>query len=159
MQALASKVGAPFYTVNDVVAPALRRYSPSSKDLSVDDLNADIAHAAILLLQRNPPNSSKRKTPFVFTQSAINDGLSARPTCRFEVVQLHAPGPCSTSQSFKSTAEGVAILDIAHNPDAMAALATRIRSVYPTDTLRWGFISIEYSNYFYVQMICRMLLE
>ena len=88
-----------------------------------------------------------------FETEGILQGLSSRPSCRFEVIQqivrieLPATAPSSASYSASAVSSGAAsretevevevVLDIAHNEDAMIALVSKIQSLYPSRITRY----------------------
>lgn len=79
--------------------------------------NAQIARAAILLLQRTHPELA------TLSEDAIMLGTSERPPCRFEL--FHHP-----------TMNVPIILDVAHNPPAMEYLVCKLKSTYPLARFR-----------------------
>ena len=91
-----------------------------------------------------------------FETEGILQGLTSRPSCRFEVlkqivtIELPAPAipPSSSSASASGVSSGAAsretevevevVLDIAHNEDAMIALVSKVKSLYPDRITRYG---------------------
>jgi hypothetical protein len=92
-----------------------------------------------------------------FETEGILQGLSSRPSCRFEVlkqivtIELPAPAPAPSSASSSSSASAVSsgatrrevevevVLDIAHNEDAMIALVSKVKSLYPNRITRCDY--------------------
>ena len=97
-----------------------------------DAENARIARSALMLLQQRS-SSLTHKLNFPFSESIIENGISHRPPCRFEEMQIPVP----TKQESKSIEKIVpVILDVAHNPDAMKYLAAKLESTYPNKAKR-----------------------
>lgn len=117
----ANRVGAPFYTLHDVLQPHERLYgggNGSCNLVDIDDLNTDISRAALKLLQRHDAHLAS-----CLEKSSVELGLQVRPPCRFEIL-------CSK--------EGVTIiLDIAHNEDAIVALIKKLQLKYPEKGVRF----------------------
>lgn len=121
-------MGAIFHTLDDVLSPSERRYPLSLQDTGdadIDDLNHDIALAALRLLQRPKPAGSRSSSVFSRLNNPSIDytrALRTRPMCRFEVFAQ------------KSAASGKkvdVVLDIAHNEDALKTLVGKVKLVYP----------------------------
>lgn len=83
-----------------------------------------------------------------FETKGIEEGLTARPSCRFEVlkqiVTLEVPvakdGKKAIERDDQSTAVEVeveVVLDIAHNEDAMIALVSKVQGLYPNRVTRY----------------------
>ena len=92
-----------------------------------------------------------------FATEDIERGLSVRPSCRFEIfkqyvgvdvsvegehtnkidvkVQNDSGGRGTVENKFKKTQVEV-VLDIAHNEDAMIALVSKFKGLYPNRILR-----------------------
>ena len=112
-QCAVDKAAGPYYTCNDVLGEPTDEEKEQLLDYDLE--NARTATAAIrILLQSNliPPVSD----------TAIAKGASQRPPCRFEHVQLESGL--------------VAILDVAHNPDAMEYMVHKLQKTYPDKKFR-----------------------
>jgi len=128
------------YTVGDVLGSSPRNNlqtennaSPPSalnvlpKDLltavDFDKENSQIAEAALRILTEedsmNRGDNSRLKT---ITDHDIEQGVSTRPACRFETVTIRCP---------KTEKNVTVILDVAHNPPALAQLLTKLESTFP----------------------------
>jgi dihydrofolate synthase/folylpolyglutamate synthase len=147
LRAEAKRVGAPFYTLSDVLQPTERTYTEPNRDADfadIDNLNTDISRAALRLLRRSSSSSISSSAVAAGSSSGastdklaklaaalavpgMEDGLQKRPPCRFEVFPqtLALGGP-------QSPLRVDAILDIAHNEDAMVALARKVAGLYPS---------------------------
>lgn len=132
-------MGSPFFTVDDLLEPHEKRYASSSSSSGssksfndIDDLNCDISHAAMKLLLQGYPDprlssviSSSKKENLTNT---ICKPLQKRPPCRFEILSREESVALPDGTSL--TAEIAVVLDIAHNPDAFAALVDKARHLY-----------------------------
>merc|ERR1711957_586828 len=121
--------------------------------------NSQIATAALRLLQRKMQgghdNSISTGQPLKcllpITDVNIEDGVSKRPPCRFEVMTCNSTTtPDSTTitttdataTTIKNTTNSGAlnpvtvILDVAHNPPAMDLLVNKLKATYPHQTKR-----------------------
>lgn len=82
-----------------------------------------------------------------FETKGIEEGLSARPSCRFEVLKQIVAVELPVTEDGKaierddqSTAVEVeveVVLDIAHNEDAMIALVSKVQGLYPNRVTRY----------------------
>lgn len=136
-------MGSPFFTVDDLLEPHEKRYARSGSCKlfnDIDDLNRDISHAAmkLLLLQGHPDprlasavSSSKKENLATF----LDKPLKKRPPCRFEIVTRSESVNLTDGTSL--TAEIAVVLDIAHNPDAFAALVDKARHLYAGIPIRY----------------------
>lgn len=121
MKQQAAVVGAPLYTLNSVLQPGGMSYCKPKIDIhtgktisdDIDDLNVDISRAAITLLQKQGGIFENILTSE--NAGAVESGLAMRPPCRYQL--------------FKRGNTDV-ILDIAHNEDAMVALAKKVSAHY-----------------------------
>lgn len=139
LRAEAMRVGAPFYTLSDVLQAGERTYKDPAHDADfadIDNLNTDISRAALRLLRRSSSSpvaggsssSSKlAKLAAALAAPGIEDGLQMRPPCRFEVFPQTAVLGGTTG-----SVRVDAVLDIAHNEDAMVALARKVSGLYPS---------------------------
>ena len=151
-------MGSPFYTLDDVVSHSNRRYQVDSSvgsglDDDIDDLNSDIAHAAMILLSRQPKLKLDK-----LTNEDIVDAVKVRPPCRFEVFHQQvvpisqsqsqsqskylSPGSSPISEGELHNVEVEVILDIAHNEDAIVALVKKIKNLYPDSPVRCVYVAI-----------------
>eukprot|EP01035_Chromulina_nebulosa_P023799 gene23799-30874_t len=142
----ALRVGSPFFTLDDLLEPHEKRYASSSGSRKsfndIDDLNCDISHAAMKLLLQGYPDlrlssviSSSKKENLT---NIISKPLQKRPPCRFEILSRKESVTLSDGTSF--TAEIAVVLDIAHNPDAFAALVDKARHLYAGIPIRGNLI-------------------
>jgi folylpolyglutamate synthase/dihydropteroate synthase len=98
-----------------------------------DALNANIALLGLHLLQRHHPAAFPQLD---IRGEATARGLEARPPCRWEehVYQLPTSGDndaVSSEGSSAVEAQVDVVLDMGHNPAALAALARRIAYKFP----------------------------
>ena len=84
----AKRVGSPFYTLNDILSDdeLLYKNNGAGTTADIDNLNTDISRAALKLL-RNKSN----KLSYALNQNKIyiDEGLSIRPPCRFELFKWY----------------------------------------------------------------------
>jgi folylpolyglutamate synthase/dihydropteroate synthase len=132
----AKKIGAPFYTLSDILTPDELLYRTPLNDMDfmdIDNLNTDIARAGLRLLKRkNLPN-------FVhcFSNEGIEEGLKVRPSCRFETLKRTVEIDVENKGvKVEKKVEVEVILDIAHNQDAVVALVKKINGLYPNRFIR-----------------------
>lgn len=134
----AKTVGSPFYTLTDVLKPDELLYKPPTLEgaADIDDLNTDIARAAIRLVRGKGGIFHK-------LDAKAEEALSVRPPCRFEIFQERVKRGGEESKNEKSRENVVAsdvtvpvILDIAHNEDAIDALVKKIKVKYPNRPVR-----------------------
>lgn len=108
----------------------------------IDDLNRDISHAAMKLLLHGCPAaglSPAISTPMKADLSSFLDKpLQKRPPCRFEIISKEESVTLTDGSLF--TAEIAVVLDIAHNPDAFAALADKAKQLYAGIPIRYGTV-------------------
>lgn len=104
-----------FYDCNDVLG------NDKTDNLTVDydAENSRIAKAALTLLE------STVLTEKHITQRTIEEGVKARPPCRFEEINIKTNNKSIT-----------AILDVAHNPQALEQLFSKIQRKYPESSTR-----------------------
>ena len=148
------RVGSPFFTLDDLLEPHEQSYASGSGSSSgnsllsgrssklirdIDDLNRDISHAAIKLLLRGCPDSGlfpAVPAPMKADLSSFLDKpLQKRPPCRFEIISKEESVTLNDGSSF--TAEIAVVLDIAHNPDAFAALVDKAKQLYAGLPIRY----------------------
>jgi dihydrofolate synthase/folylpolyglutamate synthase len=79
--------------------------------------NQDIAKASLALLKRSHPDVLKD-----LTTEMIECGTSVRPPCRFETIHR---------------GDTTIILDVAHNPQAMEYLVTKLKTTFPDGCFRF----------------------
>ena len=112
----ALKVSSPLFHIEDILAEKERKFDTSSSaSFDIDNLNTDIAHAVIRLLQRSSNPSPLSSKLLALSDSQISESLAARPPCRFEIVQVQQVD---------------VVLDIAHNVDAIECLVRKIQHRY-----------------------------
>ncbi len=112
--------------MGDVLGDDERRYD-ASPTADVDDLNADLAEAALrLLLQRNNGSLKPGGSAFLISSEDANNALLSRPPCRFEhrVCQVDIGGS-------RGNVEVDVVLDIAHNEDSLKAMVKKVKKFYP----------------------------
>lgn len=119
----AAKVGAPFHTISDLLRADERLYhAPVGEELAdIDDLNTDIARAALRLLRQKVGGTDNSTFAKAILSPTLEGRLSARPPCRFEVF---------------SKGGVTVVLDIAHNEDAIIALVKKVQFKYPNRRAR-----------------------
>lgn len=132
----------------------------------IDDLNYDIAAAALKLLKNKHiifnklPIEIKSKEKIynryeVLTASmtknnmlldqknsdileySIEHALSSRPSCRFEIYKEFI-----LSHALNINKQVHIVLDIAHNEDALIALENKVKLYYPNKPIRYVYIYI-----------------
>lgn len=119
------------YELNHVLRQEERRYKSSDgNDDDIDKLNADLAHAALKLLQQS--TSAFNHIP----KSALEQGLKSQPPCRFQVVKYTKTNLSAHNHGGSSSSEIDVIFDIAHNKDAVAALMRKMKTLYPNTDFR-----------------------
>lgn len=109
------KKASAFYDCNDLLDNEQSEITP----LDYDAENSRIAAAALKLLSSTTLNERP------ITQQIIQKGVKARPPCRFEEIFLSINGTSLT-----------AILDVAHNPQALEQLFSKLKTRYPTSNAR-----------------------
>ncbi len=84
----ANRVGSPFYTLDDILNNNERLFRNDGLELSadIDNLNTDISRAALKLLR-----DKSEKLNFTLNQNIkyVDEGLSIRPPCRFEIFKWY----------------------------------------------------------------------
>ena len=113
-----------YYTCDDILGPEDKN-NDSESCVDYDIENSRIAKAALnLLIQKRKDNSSFPST--ALTAAMIEQGISHRPSCRFEVIEsMEGDKKCTT------------ILDIAHNPPALETLVAKLKKTYPDKVKRF----------------------
>ena len=127
------------------------QHSRATDALDFDQINSDMARAALQLLPVHSPAVAVQP-------AAIAQGTALRPPCRFETltVPVHADTDNSNSTSNNSStssrskaeqqqkkqqqqqqAECTVVLDVAHNPPAMLSLAHKLSSTFPGRRFRF----------------------
>eukprot|EP00752_Nemacystus_decipiens_P005398 g4894.t1 len=154
LQSVAESRGCPFYPggtdAAPVGTPAASPPPPSVADtarfVDFDEQNTRLAEAALTLLGRFNPNLR-------VDEDALLRGVSQRPPCRFEVVKVNpnAAAPSAAPHPLPQQAGGVAssaggaeggaapitvVLDVAHNPPAMARFFEKVAREFPGRRLR-----------------------
>lgn len=99
--------------------------------VDTDALNANLALLALHLLQKYRPDAFP-ESRLDLSSPATAQGLDARPPCRWEEHTYLDPA---------SGAEVEVVLDMGHNPAALAALARRIAYKFPGRPVRY-FIAV-----------------
>jgi len=115
-----------FYVCDDVLGPADgdEEVQPNTTDVDASSFNdydienSRIATAALKLLQ------------FELSSEDIAKGVSIRPPCRFEEMDISTT--ITNSDDGTTTQKNVrVVLDVAHNPQAMEYLMIKLQSNYP----------------------------
>jgi dihydrofolate synthase / folylpolyglutamate synthase len=114
------KGGGPYY-VPSLVFGTLQDFVPKQEDdeKEITDYvleNQQIAKASLELLKKSHPAIMTDLTPEI-----IQEATSVRPPCRFEVV---------------TKGHTTVILDVAHNPPAMATLVRKLETTFPSACFR-----------------------
>ena len=117
------KEAADYYTCGDFEDARNQEHNHSDGSNFVDyDLeNSMIARSALkILCDKQIKGDSKRKISI--SEEILKKGLAQRPPCRFEKITFHSA----------VSGKGVeVILDVAHNPDAIAYLVKKLAATYP----------------------------
>ena len=118
------KGSSKFYEVTDVLGEETTVQSDSEEEDNVVDYDAEnsrIARAALEIVR-----SQNRPSLHNPTEEDVAKGTSVRPPCRFELVEAKS-----------DTGDPVqVILDVAHNPDAMVQLVSKLERTYPSQKKR-----------------------
>jgi len=129
LQELAGLRGSPIFSVPQVLGEVNKDKKEKKEEKEgdrggwdVDEVNQDIALAAITMLAKHRMLASALN-PFL-RSPLLRASLMKRPPCRFEVFTRSEP---AKSGSVRIDV----VLDIAHNPDALAALARKVKHLYP----------------------------
>ena len=90
--------------------------------------NSRMSKAALIMLQFHLAQKSleKGEQPHIITPEEMEEGVKIRPPCRFEEMDVSV----SNSEDGKSKPIRV-ILDVAHNPQAMEYLISKLAKTYP----------------------------
>jgi len=123
LRGIATDRGARLHELGDVLkggAAAAATHDVDKRDdiVDTDALNADISHAALLLLHAQGGMFASLETSSDVLQQTLRQ---ARPPCRWEVHH-------TTVETNKKTIASVqVVLDVGHNPAAVGALMKRIK--------------------------------
>jgi dihydrofolate synthase / folylpolyglutamate synthase len=122
-----SNSGVKLPQLDSAVAALLQ--PPAAAEL--DDFDADnsaLATAAALLLPTTRPH-------LVVPTAALVKAMQLRPPCRFEVLTAHATPAAAAASSDQQQQQQqqpvTVVLDVAHNPPAMARLLHKLRNSLP----------------------------
>mmetsp|Transcript_11756 Transcript_11756/g.11825 ORF Transcript_11756/g.11825 Transcript_11756/m.11825 type:complete len:538 (+) Transcript_11756:107-1720(+) len=141
----AARVGAPFFTLSDLLSSKERRCHPrdASAPPDIDDLNADITEAALRLLLQKNDYSLQTGVSFSISKEDSEESLMNRPPCRFEIrsqlVTLgtrQTPSDTSVDPASATVIENVqtvqvdVVLDIAHNFESIQALVRKMNKYF-----------------------------
>lgn len=133
--------------MDDVLEPNDRRYNDKQdQPFDIDDLNTDIAHAAVKLIKNKMQShvGTTFQLPVTVTDigdEALAQGLCVRPPCRFEVVERYFLPEDGTMMPYPQGDACVkldVVLDIAHNEDAIVALVRKMKAKYSNIPLRFN---------------------
>jgi folylpolyglutamate synthase/dihydropteroate synthase len=129
-QAEARRHDASLHVLSDLLLETHRHHA--DKDL----LCRDIAVASLMLLRQRGGVFARLPDLPAAATSQLRDALASRPPCRFEVFERLVPlqGKASANQR---TARVHVVLDIAHNPAAVAALVEKVKLAYPDTPIRY----------------------
>ena len=131
--ASAAAVGAHLHRVTDPsVLPVEKRRCLDMQDIVAgagpqdsNDLNCDIAEAALHILRNN-----KRNPIFAhISDKDIESGLVANLPCRFEVIKYSNP-------RYINAPPITVVLDMAHNEAGISVLSRRIKKAFPYHKIR-----------------------
>ena len=153
-QCAIDKGASSFQTCDDV----LGKDNVSSNDetcTDYDELNSRMVRAAIKIMEERQRNSSntinKENQPswknfYPISEKHLQQGVSIRPPCRFEIVSVpvNKHGNIVNSGTDAGDEKMVTvILDVAHNPPAMNHLVSKLNDTFPNKTRRFvaGFSS------------------
>ncbi len=133
-QRTAKDRGCQLYQLGDVLSKDSICHRPAGSGASSvylpedpETLNRDIARAAMKLFRRSHKMLLANRISDDSLDAAIEEGLEARPPCRFEVlVDQSAP-------------HVHLVLDIAHNEAAVATLVAKVKSKYSGCPIRYHF--------------------
>lgn len=127
------------YTCDEILGPEA---GPTSEDYDVE--NSRIATAAIQLLQSHRQKIDNQVKSISLNEIAI--GVQIRPPCRFEELNITislADLPSDRAVCLNDSPDGNTptkivrvVLDVAHNPQAMDYLITKLRANYSSNNLR-----------------------
>lgn len=74
----------------------------------------------------------------ISSPTTVSEGLAAQLPCRFERYSVHSADDNHTTSSTSKSARKVEIvLDVAHNPQALKELGSRLATTYPTQTIQY----------------------
>ncbi|CAM9816029.1 unnamed protein product, partial [Ectocarpus sp. 13 AM-2016] len=145
MRGVAESRGCPFHRWTD----AFPEGTNAGDDEDYDEENTRLAEAGLILLGRSHPK-------LCVNEDALRRGVTQRPPCRFEVLQVDAPaaaaaGAATGKQVESSYSEGVAgaggggsggggvvtvVLDVAHNPPAIVRFFQKVAKEFPGRRIR-----------------------
>ena len=108
MRECALQKGAEYYTCSDILSDLKH-----NTDYDYDEYNSTLSKSALTLLSQSDDNISP---------TSIQKGIQHRPSCRFEML---------TKNGIK------VILDIAHNPQALQNLITKLQQTYPNTFIKF----------------------
>lgn len=99
-------------------------------EMDYDAENSRVATAALTLLQKiwETDNIARMNHSNQISTQQITEGVKVRPKCRFEEFDIATPVTNNTSVKV--------VLDVAHNPQAIEYLISKLRSNYPSSHLR-----------------------
>eukprot|EP01031_Cornospumella_fuschlensis_P028999 gene28999-35003_t len=123
---IAASLHAPYFTLDDILRYSERGYK-NSVESDTDDLNTDLSKGALKILSQKDVLSSSKYGAYedIIARPEIQQALRSRPICRFETFKL------SYVTSSDEKKEVDVVLDMAHNVDALQALAKRIAKNFP----------------------------
>eukprot|EP01039_Chlorochromonas_danica_P004465 gene4465-4891_t len=130
IQEIAQNLNAPYHRIENVLTAQEVGYHQTDKGSDTDDLNQDLARAALkLLIQKGHLHTTLSE----LDSAAMVEALKKRPICRFEsfLVSLQVEPKRGDNVEVAGDEQKLippirVILDIAHNVDAMKALANRL---------------------------------
>ena len=103
--------------------------------MDTDDLNADLALAALCLLKEHSPAFSELD----LQAAGMEEGLCRRPPCRWEQ-HNRLVSTVDQASGQQRDVSVCAVLDMGHNPAAISALSKRIRRDFHDSKVRCVFL-------------------
>ncbi|CAN0321177.1 unnamed protein product [Ectocarpus sp. 6 AP-2014] len=151
MRGVAESGGCPFHRWTDVFPEGTN----AGDDEDYDEENTRLAEAGLILLGRSHPE-------LCVNEDALRRGVTQRPPCRFEVLQVDAPAAAAaaaaaaeaaaTGQKVESAHSGgeagaggggsggggvvTVVLDVAHNPPAIVRFFQKVAKEFPGRRIR-----------------------
>ena len=106
----------------------------TTSDTGMDDYDAEnsrMSKAALILLQFHLAQKSleRGEQPNIISPEEMEEGVKIRPPCRFEEMDIAVPP--RTEDALTKTKTVRVILDVAHNPQAMEYLISKLNKTYP----------------------------
>ena len=134
---VAEEKGAEVYECKDLLGDATTIPDSSISSVVMEDYdieNSKMAKAALILLQFHLAQKSieRGEQPVIITPEEMEEGVKVRPPCRFEEMDVDV-----ILEGLQSEMKSVrVILDVAHNPQAMEYLISKLSTTYPSNNVR-----------------------